>query len=76
MCADPGFLIETSKFSRVDYYLFPVRYRPNAASGGWSYGRDLRQCREKGNTLFEPVTSSYQIFIRQLNADICMAVVL
>ena len=19
----------------------PVRYRPNAASGGWSYGRDL-----------------------------------
>ena len=21
--------------------MVPVRYRPNAASGGWSYGRDL-----------------------------------
>ena len=26
----------------------PVRYRPNAASGGWSYGRGLVHCREKG----------------------------
>ena len=25
-----------TKFEKV-----PVRYRPNAASGGWSYGRDL-----------------------------------
>ena len=24
----------------------PVRYRPNAASGGWSYGRGLVHCRE------------------------------
>ena len=27
---------------RPDHFkLVPVRYRPNAASGGWSYGRDL-----------------------------------
>ena len=30
------------------YGMVPVRYRPNAASGGWSYGRDLSHCREKG----------------------------
>ena len=23
------------------FRLAPVKYRPNAASGGWSYGRDL-----------------------------------
>ena len=34
----------------VDIDIVPVRYRPNAASGGWSYGRDLCHCRrrEKG----------------------------
>ena len=37
------------------YKMVPVRYRPNAASGGWSYGRDLCHCREKGNTRFETV---------------------
>ena len=26
----------------------PVRYRPNAASGGWSYGRGLVHFCEKG----------------------------
>ena len=30
------------------FRLVPVRYRPNAASGGWSYGRGLVHCREKG----------------------------
>ena len=25
----------------------PVRYRPNAASGGWGYGRDLVHCRDR-----------------------------
>ena len=25
----------------------PVRYRPNAASGGWSYGRDLAHYRKR-----------------------------
>ena len=32
------------------------RYRPNATSGGWSYGRDLLHCHEKGVTHF---TSSH-----------------
>ena len=27
-----------------------VRYRPNAASSGWSYERDLSHRREKGDT--------------------------
>ena len=31
----------------------PVRYRPNAASGGRSYGRGLAHCREKGATRFD-----------------------
>ena len=26
---------------RLVYFKVPVRYRPNAASGGWGYGRDL-----------------------------------
>ena len=54
----------------------PVRYRPNAASGGWSYGRDLLVTAVKrgGDTL--ALTSSYEIFIRQLRADICLVVVL
>ena len=26
---------------RTNWLKVPVRYRPNAASGGWSYGRDL-----------------------------------
>ena len=25
----------------VFFFSVPVRYRPNAASGGWGYGRDL-----------------------------------
>ena len=28
------------------FAMVPVRYRPNAASGGWSYGRGLVHCRE------------------------------
>ena len=43
---------ETVTSSVIIRFLY-VRHRPNAASGGWSYGRDLRHCREKGNTLFE-----------------------
>ena len=31
---------------RVNFQKVPVRYRPNAASGGWSYGRGLVHCRE------------------------------
>ena len=31
----------------------PVRYRPNAASGGWSYGRDLYHCRAARETRFD-----------------------
>ena len=27
--------------------MVPVRYRPNAASGGWGYGRDLVHCRDR-----------------------------
>ena len=27
----------------------PVRYRPNAASGGWGYGRDLVSLPRKGD---------------------------
>ena len=26
---------------RTVFFKVPVRYRPNAASGGWSYGRDM-----------------------------------
>ena len=26
----------------------PVRYRPNAASGGWGYGRDLVSAAKRG----------------------------
>ena len=33
--------IETAKLKSANINLVPVRYRPNAASGGWSYGRDL-----------------------------------
>ena len=29
------------------WFLLHCRYRPNAASGGWSYGRGLVHCREK-----------------------------
>ena len=32
--------------SKVRPKKVPVRYRPNAASGGWSYGRGLVHCRE------------------------------
>ena len=38
------------------FHMVPVRYRPNAASGGWSYGRDLCHCREKGNTRFDSIS--------------------
>ena len=33
----------------------PVRYRPNAASGGWGYGRDLCHCHavKRGYTRFD-----------------------
>ena len=34
----------------------PVRYRPNAASGGWSYGRDLAHRREKGYIRFDIIS--------------------
>ena len=51
----------------------PVRYRPNAASGGWSYGRDHVHCRAARETR---LTSSYLIFIRQLRAGSRLAVVL
>ena len=36
--------------------MVPVRYRPNAASGGWSYGRGLVHCHEKGTTRFDIIS--------------------
>ena len=33
--------------------MVPVRYRPNAASGGWSYGRGLCTAVKKGHTRFD-----------------------
>ena len=38
-----------------DFRMVPVRYRPNAASGGWSYGRDL----VSAGAAREMVTSSH-----------------
>ena len=37
-------LPEESLSRSVSFGKVPVRYRPNAASGGWSYGRDLVHC--------------------------------
>ena len=30
-----------SNLAEASFEMVPVRYRPNAASGGWSYGRNL-----------------------------------
>ena len=43
---------------------------------GGGIGVTLRHCREKGNIYFKPVASCYQLFIKQLSAGTCMAVVL
>ena len=63
-------LTVSSRLLRLRLSVVPVRYRPNAASGRWSYGRDLRHCREKGNTRFDIIS------LRQLGAGICMVIVL
>ena len=31
------------------FRMVPVRYRPNAASGGWGYGRDLVSAAKRGS---------------------------
>ena len=35
------------------FLMVPVRYRPNAASGGWSYGHDLLHCSTARETRFD-----------------------
>ena len=49
----PVIITDITRRRNVRIQKVPVRYRPNAASGGWRYGRDLVHCREKGNTRFD-----------------------
>ena len=48
ICSYASILLLCSKLCQHNSPRPTVRYRPNAASGGWSYGRDLASLPLKG----------------------------
>ena len=55
------------------FRMIPVRYRPNAASGGWGYGRDLCTAVKRGYTHFDIILLNIH---KTTSRWYCMAVVL